>query len=173
MVFSLAGLDVSFREWNRRRRLFPAIASALPEAIDLLALVMRAGLDFQVALQQYLIWGPPGPLRDELVLVQREIQTGSSRTEALRNLLKRVPEAGLRETVQAIVQGIEMGTSLSPLLRQQAQSLRQQRGFQAEKKAAVAPLKLMFPLFVFIFPTLLLVLFGPMAISLIQGKGLP
>lgn len=156
--------------WKRRRlRLIPA---ALPEAIDLLTLVMQAGLDFQVALIHYLERAPEGPLREELATVQSEIRMGVSRIDALRHLGERVPDRDVRETVRAIIQGIELGSSLTPILRTQARALRKRRAFEAEKRAAVAPLKLMFPLFVFIFPTLFVVLFGPVVLTIMKGQGL-
>ena len=155
-------------EQRRRRKLIPA---ALPEALDLLTLVMQAGLDFQVALAHYLDRAPQGPLRDELATVQSEIRTGVSRVDALRRLAERVPDRDVRETARAIVQGIELGSSLTPILRAQARALRQRRAFAAEKRAAVAPLKLMFPLFVFIFPTLFVVLFGPVVLTVMKGGG--
>lgn len=169
MLEQLKFWDAAFRQWNIRRKRFPKIAEALPEAIDLIALVMKAGLDFQVALKYYVEWGPPGPLREEMILLQSEMQLGVSRAQALRNLIQRVPEPSLRETVTSLIQGIELGSSLSSLLRTQAQMLRKTRAYQAEKRAAQAPLKLMFPLFVFIFPTIFVVLFGPMMLSLMQG----
>jgi tight adherence protein C len=165
----LSELDRIFRTWNANRKRLPAIRAALPEAIDLLALVMQAGLDFQVALHHYVQRGPPGPLRDELRRVQKEIQLGASRAEALKHLMERVPEAALKETARTLIQGLELGSSLTPLLRLQAQTLRRQRAFQAERKAARAPLKLLFPLLVFIFPTIFIVLFGPLALSLFSG----
>ena len=142
----------------------PQIASALPEAIDLLVVVMQAGLDFQVALSQYLERAPEGPLREELGIVQTEIRTGVSRVDALRHLRDRVRESSLRETARTIIQGIELGSSLTPILKAQAQALRRRRSMLAEKRAAVAPLKLMVPLFVFIFPTIFVVLFGPVVL---------
>jgi tight adherence protein C len=157
------------REWNRERKTLPQIAAALPEAIDLLVVVMQAGLDFQVALSQYLERAPDGPLREELVKLQTEIRTGNSRVDALRHLRDRVREPGLQETVRSIIQGIELGSSLTPLLKAQAQALRQRRSYQAEKRAAVAPLKLMFPLFFFIFPTIFIVLFGPIYLTVMHG----
>jgi tight adherence protein C len=160
-----------FRQWNEDRKRLPLIAAALPEAIDLLTLVMQAGLDFQVALAHYLDRAPTGPLREELAIVQSEIRTGVSRLDALRHLGERVPDRDLRETVRAIIQGIELGSSLTPILKAQAKALRKRRAFDAERRAAVAPLKLMFPLFVFIFPTLFVVLFGPVALTVMRGHG--
>ena len=169
MLGILKKIDGRLREWNSRRKRFPAIAAAIPEAIDMLALVMRAGLDFQVALKQYVDRGPRGVLKEEFHTVYKEIQLGSSRVEALKNLATRVPESGIKEMTRTLIQGIELGSSLTPLLRTQAQALRRQRAFQAEKKAAQAPLKLLFPLMVFIFPTIFIVLFGPMVLSFYSG----
>ncbi len=157
--------------WLTERKRLRLIPAALPEAIDLLTLVMQAGLDFQVALAHYLERAPQGPLREELATVQSEIRTGVSRGDALRHLAERVPDRDVRETVRAIIQGIELGSSLVPILRAQAKSLRKRRAFEAEKRAAVAPLKLMFPLFVFIFPTLFIVLFGPVVLTIMRGRG--
>ncbi len=170
MIPNIRELDARFKQWMRDRKRLPLIAAALPEAIDLMVLVMRAGLDFQVALAQYLERGPEGPLREEFSRMQAEMRTGTPRLEALRRLYDRVHEPGLRETVRAIIQGIELGSSLTPILRTQSQALRKTRAYQAERRAAVAPIKLMFPLFVFIFPTLFIVLFGPLLISFMQGK---
>jgi tight adherence protein C len=130
---------------------------------------MQAGLDFQVALSQYLERAPAGPLREELAKLQTEIRTGCSRVDALRHLRDRVPEPGLQETARTLIQGIELGSSLTPILKAQAQALRRRRSYQAEKRAAVAPLKLMFPLFVFIFPTIFIVLFGPVYLTVMHG----
>jgi len=169
---TLKVLNQRFQEWNINRKRLPLVRAALPEAIDLLTLVMQAGLDFQVALAHYLERAPQGPLRDEMGLVQSEMRTGTSRVDALRHLSERVGDRDVRETAMAIIQGIELGSSLTPILRAQAKSLRKRRAFEAEKRAAVAPLKLMFPLFVFIFPTLFVVLFGPVALTVMKGPGL-
>ena len=162
-------LEEAVKSWFWKRRRLRLIPAALPEAIDLLTLVMQAGLDFQVALAHYLERAPHGPLREEMAIVQSEIRMGISRVDALRHLAERVPDRDVRETARAIIQGIELGSSLTPILRAQAQALRKHRAFEAEKRAAVAPLKLMFPLFVFIFPTLFVVLFGPVALTVMKG----
>jgi tight adherence protein C len=159
----------TFKAWLRRRQRWPEIAAALPGALDLLVLVMKAGLDFQVAIDYYVQRAPRGVLHEELSVFQTELRTGISRVEALHHLSQRVPHPDLQETVRALIQGIELGSSLTPLLRQQAQALRKRRGYEAEKCAALAPLKLMAPLFLFIFPTLFVVLFGPLVLSFMQG----
>ena len=165
----MKNVDTVLREWNQQRKRLPQIAAALPEAIDLMALVMQAGLDFQVALKHFVDQGPDGPLKDEFRVVSKEIQLGTSRVEALNRLCHRVSEPALKETVRTIIQGIELGASLAPLLRTQAQALRRRRAYHAEKKAAQAPLKLLFPLMVFIFPTIFVVLFGPLALQFMSS----
>ena len=164
--------DRRFREWNLNRKRWPEIAAALPEAIDVMVLVMQAGLDFQVALAHYLEKAPRGALWEELSTLQTEIRTGASRVDALRHLSDRVREPGLQEMARAIVQGIELGSSLTPILRAQTQALRKRRAYEAERRAAVAPLKLMFPLLVFIFPTILVVIFTPLYLTALS-KGVP
>src|ERR1051326_3380418 len=129
---SLIELDRRFRQWNVDRRRLPQIAGALPEAIDVLVLVMQDGLDFQVALAHYLEKAPKGALWEEFSKLQVEIRTGVSRVEALRHLADRVKEPGVQEMARAIIQGIELGSSLTPILKMQAQLLRQQRGYLAE-----------------------------------------
>jgi len=171
LMKSMASWQGSWCRRLKERKRLKLIPAALPEALDLLILVMQAGLDFQVALAHYLERAPQGPLREELAVVQSEIRTGASRIDALRHLAARVPDRDLRETARAIIQGIELGTSLTPILRAQAKALRKRRAFEAEKRAAVAPLKLMFPLFVFIFPTLFVILFGPVVLTVMKVGG--
>jgi tight adherence protein C len=171
-MVSISSLDQSIRQWNEDRKRLPQIANALPEAIDVLVLVMQAGLDFQVALAHYLEKAPRGALWEELSKMQLEVRTGVSRLDALRRMAERVREPGVQEMARAIIQGIELGSSLTPILKMQAQLLRKRRAYQAEKRAALAPLKLMFPLLVFIFPTILVVLFTPLYLSSLRG-GLP
>jgi tight adherence protein C len=169
-MISFSNIDKRFHEWNTQRKQLPKISGALPEAIDLWVLVMQAGLDFQVALSHYIDRGPDGPLKDELAVLQAEIRTGTSRVEALRHLRERIPLLDLRETIQTLIQGIQLGSSLTPILKTQARALRHRRAAQAEKRAAVAPLKLMFPLFVFIFPTIFVILLAPVVLNMMQGR---
>ena len=117
------------------------IPAALPEAIDLLTLVMQAGLDFQVALSHYLDRAPLGPLREELGIVQSEIRTGLSRIDALRHLCDRVPDHDVRETARAIIQGIEMGSSLTPILRRASARPAQTPRFRSGKACGGSSLK--------------------------------
>lgn len=168
---AMAGGAVLPYLWLKRKRAVyhTALLKSLPECLDLLALILEAGLDLGAGIQQYVQKGAPGPLRDLLASVQKDIHMGSSRPEALSRLAQKTRYAPVREVVRGLVQGLSLGTSLSPLLREQAEAFRTKRMQIAEKKAAEAPLKMLFPLFVFIFPTVFLVLFGPVVILFMRG----
>src|SRR5690606_10429609 len=113
--------------------------------------------------------GRPGPLRDELALVLKELRMGRSREEGLKELQRRTDLPAIRTFVTALIQADRMGSSLGKVLRLQAGPLRAERTQRAEKLAGEAPVKMLFPLIACIFPTVFLVLFGPIAFSLLFG----
>jgi len=147
---------------DRVRARHQAISRALPHGLDLLTLSVEAGLDFAAALAQVVEKGRPGPLADELALVLKELKLGKTREEALRNLARRVDLPALTSFVQALVHADRMGTPLGRVLRILSTQLRVERTQRAEKLANEAPVKLLLPLVLFIFPTLFLMLFGPL-----------
>ncbi|OGR89060.1 MAG: hypothetical protein A2992_02580 [Elusimicrobia bacterium RIFCSPLOWO2_01_FULL_59_12] len=154
---------------HRQSQFHAALLKALPECLELQALVMEAGLDLTAGLQHYLAKGAPNPLQNLLKGVQGEIQMGTSRLTAYARLSRRTTYPPLRDVCRTLVQGLSLGTQMAPLLREQAASLRLRRMQIAEKKAAEAPIKVLFPLFVFIFPTIFMILLGPMAILFMKG----
>jgi tight adherence protein C len=154
---------------QQRSKLHNALLKAMPEWLELTALVMEAGLDLSAGIQQYLQKGTPGPLHTLLAGVQRETQMGRSRAEAIKTLSEKTSFAPLRDVCRSLVQALALGSSLAPLLREQGSALRTKRMQLAEKKAAEAPLKVLFPLFVFIVPTVFMVLFGPVAMMFLKG----
>jgi tight adherence protein C len=137
------------------------ISRALPYNLDLLTLSVEAGLDFTAALAKVVEKGKPGPLREELQLVLKQLKMGKTREEALKSMIARVDLPALSTFVTALVQADKMGTSLGKVLRIQSTQLRVDRSQRAEKLAAEAPVKMLFPLIACIFPTVFLVLFGP------------
>jgi tight adherence protein C len=147
---------------DRVRARHQAISRALPYGLDLLTLSVEAGLDFAAALAQVVEKGRSGPLADELSLVLKELKLGKTREEALRNLARRVDLPALNSFVQALVHADRMGTPLGRVLRILSTQLRVERTHRAEKLANEAPVKLLLPLVLFIFPTLFLMLFGPL-----------
>jgi tight adherence protein C len=143
----------------RQRR----IVRALPYALDLLTLSVEAGLDFTAALAKVVEKGRAGPLRDELSIALKELRLGKTREESLRALADRAALPALTSFVQALVHADRMGTPLGGVLRVLSSRMRVERTQRAEKLANEAPVKLLLPLILCIFPTLFLMLFGPIA----------
>jgi tight adherence protein C len=139
-----------------------AIIRALPYNLDLLTLAVEAGLDFAQAVGKVVEKGRQGPLADELRLVLRNIKLGKTREESLRSMAERVQLPALSSFTSALIQADRMGTSLGKILRIQATQLRIERTNRAEKLANEAPVKMLFPLIFFIFPTIFGVIFGPL-----------
>ena len=138
----------------------------LPYELDLLTLAVEAGLDFVGGLQKVVEKGRGGPLSDELQLVLRSIRLGRTRSEALMEMAERVQVPAVRSWVRTLVQADRMGTPLGRVLRLQSERLRQRRSQDAERRANEAPVKMLFPLIFFIFPTVFLILFGPIVFRL-------
>ena len=153
------------RARSRRR----AIARALPYALDLLTLSVEAGLDFAAALGKVVVDGRRGPLAGELAITLKELRLGRIREEALRDLAARVEMPALSSFAHSLAQADRMGTPLAKVLRVLATQLRAERTQRAEKLAGEAPVKLLFPLIGCIFPTIFLMLFGPIVYQVFLG----
>ena len=149
--------------WLRRavRRRQAAILRSLPFALDLLTLSVEAGLDFMAALRRCTERPTIDPLTEELMRVVHETQVGTSRRDALRAMAARVGLSDVRSVVSALVQADELGVSLGSILRIQSAQVRARRFERAERLANEAPVKLLAPLMIFIFPAVFLILLGP------------
>lgn len=145
------------------------IVRAMPFVIDLLTLSVEAGVDFMSALQRAIERREMDPLTEELIRVNHEIQLGTSRRDALRNLAKRCDLADMRSFAFALIQADELGVSIGTMLRVQADQIRQKRFERAEKLANEAPVKMLGPLLLFIFPAVFIVLLGPI-LSRVAGN---
>lgn len=145
------------------------ISRALPFNLDLLTLSVEAGLDFTAALAKVVEKGKQGPLREELALVLKQLKMGKTREEALKGMIARVDLPALSQFVTALIQADKMGTSLGKVLRIQSTQLRIERTQRAEKLANEAPVKMLFPLIACIFPTVFMVLFGPIVFAFMYG----
>ena len=144
------------------------IRKSLPFVLDLLTLSVEAGMDFMSSLQRNIERRTIDALGEELIRVVREIQLGKTRREALRDMSLRVNLQELRSVVNALVQADELGVSIGSILSIQADPMRQRRFERAEKLANEAPVKMLFPLMVFIFPAVFLILLGPIVVRMIQ-----
>jgi tight adherence protein C len=158
----------SIREMIKRRH--NKIRKVLPYTLDLITLAVEAGLDFTAALSRIAEKLKGNPFQDEVRKVTRELAMGKTRMEALKDMSDRVRLEELRAVVSALVQADELGSPLGPVLRIQAEDLRRKRFTRAEKLAMEAPVKMLGPLIIFIFPMIFIVIFGPMAIRLFQEK---
>ncbi len=146
------------------------ISRALPYNLDLLTLSVEAGLDFTAALAKVVEKGKGGPLREELQMVLKQLKMGKTREEALKSMIVRVDLPALTTFVTALIQADKMGTSLGKVLRIQSTQMRIERTQRAEKLANEAPVKMLFPLVACIFPTVFMVLFGPIVFALMFGE---
>lgn len=136
----------------------------LPDILDLLTVSVEAGLGFDGALAK-LAEKMKGALVEEFNRVLQEIRMGLSRREALSAMGRRcdVPDVSLFTT--SLVQADQLGVSIGNVLRVQSASMRDKRRQRAEEKAMKAPIKMMLPLVLFIFPTIFIVLLGPAVIQ--------
>ena len=138
--------------------------------VDLAALIIESGLDYLTAFERIIkIAKEKTILEEELEKTINEIKLGYSRREALERFSARTGVAEVRSLVSLIIQSDELGTSLVDLLRNFSSDLRSRRLSRAEKLAAQASTKMLFPLFVFIFPTIFALILAPMIGSLISG----
>ena len=151
----------------KRRHL--SIQKSLPFVLDLLTLSVEAGMDFISALQRNCKLRRLDPLNEELLRMTKEIQVGSSRKEALRNMADRVKQPDLKSVSYALIQADELGVSIGAILRIQSEQLRSRRFDRAEKLAAEAPVKMLGPLMLCIFPAVFIILLGPVIGQAMKG----
>ena len=146
---------------SKRRR--DAIDRALPDVLDLLVVSVEAGLALEGALQRVSSRGAD-PLTQEVQRTLNEIALGRRRYDALVSLGTRCGVQPLQTLVNAMNQAERSGMQLGPVLRSQSEQIRIRRRQAAEEKAMKAPLKMLVPLVLFIFPSMFLIILGPAAI---------
>lgn len=148
------------------------ILRALPFSLDLLTLSVEAGLDFTSALARIVTKIHEAPLGEELNELLRQIQMGQPRSDALRQLAWRVNLEEMSNVTGALIQADELGASIGPILRIQAEQMRIRREQIAEKRAMEAPIKILLPLILFIFPTVFLTILGPIVLHTMKMQGM-
>jgi tight adherence protein C len=136
---------------------------SLPDALDLMVVSIEAGLGLDQAIQHVAkeLYGSHPELSDEMSLVTLEMRHGKRRSEALRNFADRTGEAEFRKLVAILVQNDRFGTSMGESLRTHSDFLRVRRRQEAEERAGKVGVKLVFPIFFFILPSMLIVAAGP------------
>jgi tight adherence protein C len=170
----LGGLGWLAPSWyvsQRRRKRRTEISRALADALDLLVACVEAGISLNQALVRVAdeIRNISEALSAELVMVNLEIRAGTARDDALRNFAERTGVEDIENLVSTLIQTERFGTSVGRALRVQADTLRQKRRQRAEEAAAKTTIKLVFPLVLFVFPALFVVILGPAVIQVVQA----
>lgn len=141
---------------------------AMPDALDLLTIAVEAGLGFDSAMSKvHEKWD--NDLSLEFGRVLQEIRLGKLRREALRDMAERLGVPEMTSFVAAVIQSEQLGVSMSKVLRIQSDQMRVRRRQMAEEEAHRAPIKMIFPIGLLIFPSLLIILLGPAAMLLVRS----
>jgi tight adherence protein C len=144
------------------------VRQSLPDAIDQLAVTVRAGLSVDGALVR-VSTTLRGPLSEELTRVVQDIQLGMARTDALKSMADRMDIAELNYFVRALVQADSLGIPVAETLTSQAEEMRMKRRQRAEEQAMKLPVKILAPMVVCILPSLLIIVMGPAVIQLMRN----
>lgn len=166
-VLGFAGCLLHLRSQAAKR--IKDIGRRVPYTLDLIALAMGAGATFTEAVRTVIREDPTHPFNVELNTVLAEVELGTTRQQALRNMADRIPLEGLRSIIAAIIQAEGLGTPLSDVLKQQASLLRLQRSVRAEKMAAQASVRILVPSML-ILAAVVLTVFGPIIIRFLRGE---
>jgi tight adherence protein C len=155
---------------ERARQRLTDIDYNLPELIDLLVVTIEGGLGFVGSLQT-AAGRIGGALDQELQLTLQEQSMGLSIQEAMLHMLARVETPAMRSFVRSIVQGESLGVSIGQIMRDLAHEMRRRRYAVAQEKAQKAPIKILFPLVLLIFPAMFVILLGPAIFLFVRGLG--
>jgi tight adherence protein C len=155
---------------RRVRKRQKAIQKALPDMLDLLVISVEAGLGLNQALVRVSeeMESLSSDISEEIQILNLEIRAGKPREEALRNMGDRTNVADVRQLIAMLIQTDRFGTSIAQALRVQADSLRTARRQRAEEAAAKTTIKMIFPLVLFIFPAMFVVILGPAVFHIVE-----
>ena len=145
------------------------VMSALPFAIDMLALSVEAGLDFMAAITKVVEKAKPGALTSEFETLIKEIRIGASRAEALRNLAWRIDLINVSSFCATLIAADSVGASIGPILKSLSVEIRQKRSSDIEKAGATAATKILFPMLFLIVPAVFIIVMAPMLIGMLAG----
>ena len=158
--------DLEIRQSTKRRQL--ELSEGFPDALDMLVVCVEAGLGLDAAINRVgreMRRSHP-ELAIELALISLEIRAGKSRKEALQGLADRTAVEQVQSLTTLLIQAERFGTSVATALRDFSKEMRLERIQRAREKAAKLPVKLIFPVGIFIFPALFLVVLGPAVIQI-------
>ncbi|MEM9185867.1 MAG: type II secretion system F family protein [Planctomycetota bacterium] len=166
LMFYVPDVVVWFCKKSRQDNIF----FGLPDALDLMVVCVEAGLGLDQAMRKVSeeMKKSYGVLADEFALCNLQLQMGSPRNDVLHELGARTGVDDLKALAAILIQADKFGSSVAQALRVQSDSMRTRRSQMAEEKAAKTAVKLIFPLVIFIFPAIFVVLVGPAAITMIN-----
>jgi len=155
---------------KRIKKRLTTLRLALPDALDLMVIAVEAGLGLDQAIQYVAteLRNAHRELTEEFTLTNLEIRAGKRRADALKNLGERSGEPELRKLTAILIQNDRFGTSVAESLRQHSDHLRIRRRQEAEERAAKVGVKLVFPIFFFILPAMMLVCAGPGVLGVVK-----
>lgn len=160
IIFPNMSLNAKIR--NRQSE----VMRTLPDIMDLITVSVEAGLTFDAALSK-VVEKMPGTLAKEFEVVIQEIKVGKSKKDALYQMADRIGVQDFRSFISAVIQADQLGVSLGKVLRIQSEQIRINRKQQIQQKAMKAPIKMLIPMVVFIFPTIFIVILGPVVINIL------
>jgi tight adherence protein C len=146
-----------------------AIQKALPDLLDMIATTVQAGLSVNAAFG-YAVDAAPGPLGDEIKEVLSQIRLGRTRSDALKAMADRVNQQELKTAVSAITQAEKLGANLAAVLGEIAEETRNHRAMVVEEDAAKLPVKMVFPMTLFMLPALFVIIFGAIAANYLANQ---
>jgi tight adherence protein C len=155
---------------ERAKQRLNEIDYQLPELIDLLVVTIEAGLGFVGSLQT-ASGRISGPLGQELQLTLQEQSMGLAIQEAMLSMLARCDTPSMRSFVRSVVQGERLGVSVGQIMRDLAHEMRRRRHASAQERAQKAPIKILFPLVLLIFPAMFVILLGPAMFRFVEALG--
>ncbi len=168
-VFLGAGIPFAILNSQIRQRK-KNIRKQLPEFLDLLCVSVQAGLSFDGAVSK-MIKRMKGPLIDEFKRMQQDVSLGMTHSYALTNLAKRCDLEEVYLFTTSIIQAEKLGTSMTRTLKTQADNMRDRHRQRVKTEAMKAPVKILFPMIIFIFPSMFVVLLFPALYALMQNLG--
>ena len=170
MVFASGYLLPEFWVKVKIKRIKAVIVKELPDAIDLLGLCVNAGLDFMLSLKWVVEKSPPSFMVDELNTVLQEINVGKTRRDAIKDLAARYKLPDLSTFARTLIQADKMGTSVTEALNILSEDMRLARYRRGEMLALKAPMQMLVPLLIFIFPVVGILVAGPILLDFMENN---
>lgn len=163
MINTMLSLIVKIKIKSRKKQ----IVRDLPDVIDLVTVSVEAGLSFDGAIDR-VMKSVDSPVTDEFGIMLKEVRMGKQRKDALREMMKRCDVPDMTTLLGSIIQADDLGVSVTSILRIQSKQLREKRRQRAREQSLKAPIKLLFPILLFIFPTIFVILLAPVLIQMAE-----